>query len=95
MATQSSILAKQLKEDLLKRAQDAYEKVLDRRRLGAASNLEVYAAQTLMSELQLQLIDTQEQFHKALAKARYTTAEYRFIFPHWFAKPAQIDPEEE
>lgn len=84
LAKQSAQAVAQLTDQLLPRANQASEKVLQRRRVGAASDLEVYSAQSLAAELQLQLIAQREQFHMAMAGARYATAQYIENYPEWF-----------
>lgn len=83
-AKQAKRLAERLQQGLIERAYEASEKVLQRRRQGAASDLDVYAAQSLVADLEQQLIDTQERFHLAQAGQRFSAATYVQQFPQWF-----------
>jgi len=83
-AKQAKTLAQRLRDGLIERAHAASEKVLQRRQQGAASDLDVYAAQSLAADLQQQLIDTQERFHLAQAGQRFSAASYVQQFPRWF-----------
>ncbi|GAB4190931.1 MAG: TolC family protein [Wenzhouxiangellaceae bacterium] len=76
-------LAHKLSGQLLSRAEAAEKAVLERMRQGAASDLDVYAAQSLAADLRLQLIRTREQFHILQAQRDRLNGHYWRRPPAW------------